>query len=157
MRLVNPPGARSCRDGGTGDFARNAAGATSFFAELASILDHLPETSQANLREDIHRKMRRASEGKLRFGKNEDVDQMVSAPTVLEIRIIDHFSWAEDDPDQEPLKRHTRIYFTEPEPIDRCLLELFVASKCPGPEGLDEQNQDVQVAARRADEHCNRR
>ena len=139
--------------------ARNGTGTHYFYTELHELLDDLPETAQASLREDIRTKMHRAERGRLTFGSGRgyDVEQMASARIVLEIRIVDHYGWATDDPDRTPLKRHTRVYFTEPEQFADCLLLLQIASKCPGPEGLEEQNRHAQRAAWRAEQHCQRR
>jgi hypothetical protein len=127
--------------------------------ELQELLDCLPETERVSLREDIRTKMNRAERGELTFGSGRDyeVDQIVSTRIVLEIRVIDHSSWDDGDPEQEPLKRHTRLYFTEPDHLPDCLLALGVASKCPGPEGLEEQNRQARTVAQRAEQHCARR
>lgn len=153
MRLADPPGARSCRDGGDWELARDERGTSRLYTDLEELLGPLAESEKAVLVEDIRQKMKRATIGKLTYGRGRafDVDRIESTHCVLEIRVIDH---ACPTGGVELVQRHTRVYFTEPAELPRCLLFLSLKSKCPGPEGVAEQNTHAALAQRLADEHC---
>ena len=114
--------------------------------------------AKVSLIEDMRTKMKRAERGALEFGTGRqfDVDLIESSRITLEIRLIDHEIPDPSGASDESVQRHTRVYFTEPEHLDGCLLALSVQSKCPGPEGLDEQDRHAAAAALRAEDHCAR-
>lgn len=159
VRLADPPGVRSCRDGGSWEMGRDRLGGQCFVADLDRLKAAMPESARVSWAEDIRTKMKRAERGECTFGptRQDDVDQMACAPIVLELRVDDYFGVDPDDPDGEPHQRHTRLYFTEPADEPEQLLLLSLISKCPGPVGLDEQNEHAYRARDRAYEHRERR
>lgn len=158
MRRAEPPGVRSCRDGGNWEMARAAQGGTTFYVDLNRLLGPLEESEREVLRADIHQKMMKAQLGTCVFGRGRsfDVDTIDSTRSVLELRLVDHARPTQDGDSDDLAERHTRIYFTEPDHLPRCLLFLSLRSKCPGSEGLAEQDADAAAAERIADEHCRR-
>lgn len=158
VRLADPPGVRSCRDGGSWEMGRDRLGGQCFLADLDRLRAAMPESAGVSWAQDIHTKMKRAERGECTFGptQQDDVDQMACAPIVLELRLVDYFGVDPDDPDGEPHRRHTRLYFTEPADEPDQLLLLGLMSKCPGPVGLGEQNVHACRARDRAHEHRGR-
>jgi hypothetical protein len=158
VRLAEPPGVRSCRDGGKWEMGRDRSGNQRFVGDLDRLKASMPESARANWLQDIHTRMKRAERGQCTFGptSSHDVDQMACAPIVLELRMSDYFGRNPEDPDGDPHERHTRLYFTEPEHSSGQLLLLGVMSKCPGPVGLEEQNKAAVQAKNRAFEHFER-
>lgn len=119
----------------------------------------LADSERALLRAEIGDKLKTGRSGELTFGKGSafDVDLIESARFVLEIKLSNHTFYDEQDEsdeDPEPIERHTRIYYTEPEKEAGLLLLLSIESKLPGRIGLEEQNRHAGAAARKADEHC---
>ena len=148
MKLAQPPGVRSCRDGGKWAFCRNAAnGGNYVMVEIGNLENALAPADGQLIRQELLVKMRRAEDGALDYGSGAvggDVELMGIAPTVLELRLT---SRRGDDG-----TLHIRLYFTEPEERDGLLLALKLAWKRPGRLGLEEQNGHAQIAERRADE-----
>jgi hypothetical protein len=149
VKLAQPPGVRSCRDGGKWDFCRNAAnGGNYVMVEIGHLENALAPADGQLIRQELLVKMRRAQDGVLDYGPaavGGDVELMGIAPTVLELRLSSRRG--------EDGVLHIRMYFTEPEERDSVLLALKLAWKRPGPLGLEEQNGHARNAARRADEH----
>jgi hypothetical protein len=149
VRLAQPPGVRSCRDGGKWDFCRNAAsGGNYVMVEIGKLENALAPADGQLIRQELLVKMRRAEDGVLDYGSGAvggDVELMGIAPTVLELRLSSRPG--------EYGALLLRLYFTEPEGHERLLLALKLAWKRPGPLGLAEQNGHARTAARRADEH----
>lgn len=101
---------------------------------------------------ELERLMRDAQSGVLDFveqrrGQREgDVDQMMAAPTVLELR----FKTTTGTQDGA---RKVRLYFSEPIELPDTLLALKLATKYPGEVGLSEQTQHAHQAAARGDRY----
>ena len=135
--------------------ARDSRGCNYFVTDLDALLAGLPESAVANIKADIRQKMLRAERGECTFGRGRhyDVDEIESTRLVLELRIVDHNALDPDDPEGDMVQRHTRIYFTEPEHVPDLLLLMSVRSKCPGPEGLQEQTDHAGDAQTIAEEH----
>lgn len=115
------------------------------FEQLAS---GLGSADKELTRQEMYVKLHRAENGDLGFGtaaEGADVMQMEIEPTVLELRLTTRRGEGGD--------MLIRLYFTEPEELDRSLLGLKLGWKRPGPLGLEEQNRHARSAARRADEH----
>lgn len=148
MRLAQPPGVRSCRDGGTFDFCRSAStGGNYVMTEFERLASALASADLELTRQEMFVKLHRAEGGHLDFGtaaESADVTQMEIAPTVLELRLTTRRGEGGD--------MLIRLYFTEPEERDHTLLGLKLGWKRPGPLGLEEQNRHARCAARRADE-----
>jgi hypothetical protein len=149
VRLAQPPGVRSCHDGGEWALCRNAAnGGNYLMSEIAQLDGVLAPADRQLIRQELGMKWQRAKDGVLTYGAASDggdVELMSVAPTVLELRMISRPG--------EHGALLIRLYFTEPEERDSILLALKLAWKRPGPLGLEEQNGHARVAARRADEH----
>lgn len=149
VKLAQPPGVRSCRDGGKWAVCRNAAnGGNYLMGEIAQLDRALAPADGQLVRQELWMKWQRAQDGVLKFGaaaEGGDVELMSVAPTVLELRLMSRPG--------ECGALLLRLYFTEPEGHERLLLALKLAWKRPGPLGLAEQNGHARTAARRADEH----
>ena len=104
------------------------------------------------MRHEIFDLLKRAEAGTCTFGsaKNgNNIDQMTVAPTILELRL--GYCPGEDG------ERHlVRLYFTEPEEIPECLYAAKLASKHPGPMGLQEQSQHAKEAEARVEQALGR-
>lgn len=113
------------------------------------MLDSLAESDRSVLKAELHRKMLSACAGKLTYGptSRDDVFVMARRDNVLELRLSSYAEYPLDDPlNGDPQLRHTRLYFSEPEPCPDQLLALSLRSKCPGPLGVEEQNGHVDEA-----------
>lgn len=148
MRLAQPPGVRSCRDGGKWEVCRNERGANYWMGEVEALKAALTEVEFALSQQELRQKMAAAMEGELTYGSGAefDVEQMASAPDVLEIRLDTRTG----DNDQTMM---IRLYFSEPEELPGRLVALMLAWKRPGPIGVDLQTKQAQVASRRLNEH----
>lgn len=114
--------------------------------ELEAILRTCSDVNARLLRAELFALMRQAVAGSLSFGRDGQVDLMVSASTVLELRLKTTIDAATGD-------QLIRLYFTEPDHVPRCMLALKLVGKHPGPIGLQEQNVHAREAAYRADQH----
>lgn len=157
VALAQPPGVRSCgRDGerGSGGEWFHCRGPRPrslnyWITELEALLIRCSAADRKVLKSELKRMMKGAEQGTLRFGRGEDVDQMVTAPTILELRIHRNVGVTvglgpveEDDG-----SRVVRLYFTEPEHCDRMLLSAKLGWKHPM--GKEEQNAHAREAADR--------
>lgn len=142
--LIQPPGCRSCRDGGTWDWVRLPGGGNPFRHEYDSFREWLPEFDRPAFEAEVLTFMRLAAQGQLTFGKKRMVDRLSNTRDVLEIRLND---WA----GARPGKRKVRLYFTEPAERDGMLLALKFAWKAPGPMALEEQDAHAREAQARYD------
>lgn len=154
MRLEQPPGVRSCRDGGTWDLAQtNTDPARGYVTvELTQLKSVMPPGEYTLLTAEIVRMMEDAQAGDLDFVTNTggrrvgDVDQMAVAPTVLELRLQTTTGTRDGE-------RIVRLYFTEPAELPDALVALKLASKYPGELGLEEQSAHAREAAVRGDDY----
>ncbi|GAB3271990.1 hypothetical protein [Kineosporia babensis] len=111
--------------------------------ELEQLLSGHTELTQRLIRHEIRDLLKRAEADNCRFGTASagcDVTQMAVAPTILELRM----SWHPGGEDER--SNLVRLYFTEPADIPDCLYAALLASKAPGPMGLEEQNGHARQA-----------
>jgi len=146
VRLAQPPGIRSCHDGGVWEHCRErSSGRNHWMIELENLLRECVEVDRLLLKHELHHLMRSAAAGTLKFGaaaEGGQVDQMSVAPLILEIRLSTR-------PGDEGVEQIVRLYFTEPDHAPRCLLAAKVAGKRPGPLGLVEQSAHAREAEAR--------
>lgn len=144
MRLAQPPGVRSTRDGAaewvTPEAARSDPG-------VREVLASLPQAVKNDLRAQISRKRDRALKGELSFctcgpaarGCSHDVRHSSSRPLLLELR------WR-NVVDEAGATVAARLYFTEPDEFDE-LTYLVFRAKYPDAEGWREtQNEHMNEA-----------
>lgn len=155
MRLAQPPGIRSCREGGEWEDAHSPGDPRQPYVryEMDQFKALMPEGEYFLLAKEIVEMMKDAKAGALNFVQREpsgrrqgDVDQMAVAPTVLELR-FDTTTGAQDG------SRIVRLYFTEPVELPGSLVARKLASKYPDDAGLDEQSAQAREAAIRGDQH----
>lgn len=149
MRLAEPPGVRSCRDGGEWTWCRASGGRPHVLLEVEELKKRIKTDVERNaMVAELADRMRLAEQGDLKYDEGEggDVVQMEVAKRVLEVRLPDRH-------DEDGERHHVRMYFTEPAHVDRQLLALKLAWKHPGEIGLEEQNQHAIEASNRADNH----
>lgn len=155
LRLVHPPGARSCggpyRELWPWQYAADRAGTRYAAVEMQQILDGCASADRAALLAELDSKLQKAQHGALMFVDTTptghrvgDVCLMEAAPTVLEIRLSTHPGEGDD-------RRKVRWYFSEPE-AQPVLLALRTAMNYPDEAGLIEQTADARLAAVRGDE-----
>ncbi|QGH70785.1 hypothetical protein [Pseudactinotalea sp. HY158] len=155
MRLQQPPGVRSCRDGGTWKLAGDGDRASYLKMEIMSLREVMGGSDWQMLFAELEQKMRDAQGGWLTFVTDRpgrrvgDVEQIGVAPNVLELRLS--ATTGESDG-----QRRVRLYFSEPVELPGALLALKLASKYPGEMGLREQNEHARIASRRGDEHLDK-
>lgn len=158
MEIAKPPGCRSTMDpygnpgrGGEWEYVREIDGSTLFLHEIEIFKRGLADSDKALLVQEVILKMNKATEGKLLFGSgsHSDVDSMGRRPNVLELRLDDYNGYEEGKIIGVPTRRHVRMYFSEPECMAGKLIALSLKSKCPGPLGLQEQNDHIDEADRR--------
>src|SRR5689334_790534 len=128
MRLVQPPGHRSCVVGGHWSGCKDCDTDQEFWiAEWREVLAGcLNEADRTLLIAEMRTLMRAAERGDLTFGRDAHVDQMEVAQTVLEMRL-------ETFPVLDAGPRHVRLYFTEPDDEPELLLAAKLGWKQPGP------------------------
>lgn len=147
MALAQPPGVRSCRDGGTWDWVRVNNGVNPVLTEIESFCRGLARADAAAWKAEVAFFMEEATLGHWAFGHDRTVAFMARSRDVLELRLND---WSGGLPG----KRHVRLYFTEPAGHPGLLLALKLAWKVPGPIGVEQQNEHIDEAQRRYDEWC---
>lgn len=156
--LAQPPGIRSCNEGGRWELCRDSRGAAHLVAEREQLRNDLAESDWAVTMQELRDKMYRAQDGDLIFRspwrREHDVDFMACTTVVLEIK-LPTASGAEDDSGEAEI-RMVRLYFTEPQQIPEVLVALHLAWKPGGREGLKVQDDQALLAQARADEHCDR-
>lgn len=154
MPLAQPPGCRSCRDGGQWTHAGNKDGQPRFIEDVHAELAHMADSDGRLLRAELFSKMKRAERGKLRFGadaRTDDVDLLYRGHReILELRLHDVTAIDESG---ALVDRHTRLYFTERAAVTDELLSLALFTKSPGPVGLAEQNGHIDEASARLMRH----
>ncbi|UJP39366.1 hypothetical protein [Cellulomonas palmilytica] len=147
------PPTRSCRqmDGraGTGGTWSHCRGRSPrslnyWIAELNALMSACSTADGRTLKAELRRLMQRAEQGDLRFGRGQDVDRMVTAKTVLEIRARRNVGITVGDDTGD---RVVRLYFSEPEHAPDMLLAAKLGWKHP--EGKTEQNEHAAEAAAR--------
>lgn len=164
MAIEQPPGCRSTwhdearevpGQGGTWTPARQRHGGTRFWKEHALLTLRLGESDRELLKQELASKLRRGQVGKLTYGRGRerDVFLMARVGDVLELRLSDVAYWPDDDPEGDPVSRHTRLYFTEPADESGVLLLLSITSKAPGLMGKAEQDRHIDDAHGRFGEH----
>jgi hypothetical protein len=147
VKLVQPPGDRSCRTGGGWKACRDASTGANYWMQEFSLLERtLAPSNFELLRQELHFKMRKAEAGRLNYGHDLNVELLACAPTVLELRLSAR-------PGEHGRTCLIRLYFTEPDVHSEMLLALKLAWKQPGPMGLEEQNGHARNAAWRADRY----
>lgn len=127
--------------------------------EFESFKRQLAASDRAVLIAELFSKMKRAESGDLKFGRGSrfDVDEMECTTCVLELRLSDmEIDTGDDIHEGALIRRHVRLYFTEPDAIARELTALKFIWKQPGPIGLREQTEWAKAAAWRADDHVAR-
>jgi hypothetical protein len=137
---------RSCRDaggkpgtGGTWHYPREKTDNRNVLlaTDLEAALDRVAEPvglGRKMLRSEIKAKMVRGARGELHYGRDAEVDKIVSTDHVLEIRVTKLLG---DEPVE---KLHARIYFNEPARCENTLKFLALECKHDGESGKTEQN-----------------
>lgn len=152
VKLAEPPGIRSTHEGGAWEMAaRDEAGRCWVHIDFQNLLDRMNQFQAEEFRQFVYAKLKRAEAGDLRFVDDQrhgDVDQMRSAPTVLEIRFERKL-----DIDEDLGLLDVRFYFSEPDHVPRMLLGLSLRTKTPDAMGLADQTAHAQEAAVIADGH----
>ena len=154
MELAQPRGCRSCRDGnhepgygGDWENSRDIQGCTGFYDELNQLVALMFDVDRHAFRVELRDRMERAERGTLTYGRKGDVEQVSRADVVLELRHL-----RRRDVSEQP--HNVRLYFTEPMSEDGQLLTLKIAWKTSDKKGKLKQNDQIDEAQRRADEHA---
>lgn len=143
MKLAQPPGVRSCRDGAERWVTPEAADSRA----VREAVQSLPPAVRADFRAQVLEKRNQALAGQLSFctcgpadrGCPHDVKQMLRREQVLELR------W-KNVVDDEGRELQARLYFTEPENPD-VLVFLAFRPKYPADAGWrEQQNQHIDEA-----------
>lgn len=134
-----PPGGRSC--GGTGGnswaYARDAAGAMPFLADVERLRGSFPSAeSSALYLAQVKEHMGWAAAGR---APSDIVKQMRSSPDVLELVLPDWIFTGG--------RMHVRLYYSEPHALPATLVALRLLTKRPGPIGVAEQDRQIAEAS----------
>jgi hypothetical protein len=126
IQLAEPPGVRSCNQGGAWDACRGPGGRNTnyWMAEYEAMRRLCSEADGRLVKAELRTKMRRAELGGLVFGKDRDVNRMNVSPIVLEIRVRKNIGTDDGD-------RVIRLYFSEPANVDGLLLASKLGHKHP--------------------------
>jgi hypothetical protein len=152
MRLADPPGVRSCRDGGEWTICRSETGAKWMFAEFTGLEQRLGANETAMVRAELRNMMHRAMDGQLSYGPGPEgqVEQMTATSDVLEMRLSSRSGEVSEDGEEDTL--HLRMFFSEPESVPNGMCALMLYWKRPGQVDLADQTASARVASRRLDE-----
>jgi len=144
MKLAEPPGSRSCGEGGEWDVCLDENGESWFSKELKALWGRLGDHAAAMVKAELREKMKRATLGTLVYGEGPegDVEKMYATRDVLELRLS---ATAGDDGDT----LHIRLFFSEPEELPGRMCALMVFWKRPGEIDLDDQSAAARAASRR--------
>ncbi|WP_455135260.1 hypothetical protein [Schaalia cardiffensis] len=150
-RLTQPPGIRSCKNGGTWEHAKPYLDGKPYIIDsLRKIRARLNMTDAdwALLVAELNHLLKRAEVGNLNFDDTQRkgvVCQTGRHPDILEARLSRSLGVGEDH-------RLLRLYFTEPDLRPEMLLSLNLRDKDEGEGGLTEQDQHIDEAQHRFDQ-----
>lgn len=131
--IAEPPGARSCGLGGEWEHCSGL----NMQSDLNTVKVMLDNADQFELvRRKLGNMLRDAKEGKLIYGKTEDVYQMSIEPAVLEIRLDVRAQFPDG-------LRKLRLYFSEPLHRPNVMVAARLRSKPATKEGLSDQNDHI--------------
>lgn len=164
MALAQPPGCRSCRnpdgtEGSGGEWthcSHEDETGHSFLSDIDNELNasNMAESDLHLFRRELLNKMRKAEQGRLRFGpmaRNDDVYELErSRNELLELR---HTDVTTVDDSGSTVIRLSRLYFTERASRPAELLAIAFFTKAPGPIGLEEQDSHIDAALGRLLSH----
>lgn len=148
LSLEQPPGIRSCRNGGTWEHAREKSTQRIHFIEDLKAYKSNSGISQNEwelLLAELRALLQAAERGDLNFDSTNQkgiVCQCMSAPDVLEMRIQATINF-------DGSIRQARLYFAEPEVAAHQLISLSLQFKQSSTLGLAEQNQHMAAANQR--------
>lgn len=150
-RLVEPPGARSCRDGGTWETCRGSQGSNFLVNDLQSLETRLPAHTLSLAKAEMRDKMSRATRGDLTYGRGPaaDVERIAATHDVLELRLAARSG-------DSGTKLLLRLFFSEPVERPGVMCALMLYWKRPGPIDLSDQTEQAKLASRRLHEHLTR-
>lgn len=140
--LADPPGARSCGEGGSWQCCRAPGrhNTNYWMAEFEALSRQCSRADGRLVKAELRKKMRAAELGALDYGPDRDVIQMRVCPIVLEIRVRRNVG-AEDG------NRVVRLYFSEPAHVDGMILAAKLGWKHPL--GKAEQDAHAEEAGER--------
>lgn len=152
MRLAQPPGVRSCSEGGEWTLCRDARGVRWVFSEFTGLEQRLGEMEIRMVRAELRDKMKRATEGDLGYGPGPDgeVEHMAVTQDVLELRLSSRSGDIDEDGVEDTL--HIRMFFSEPVELPGQMCTLMLYWKRPGEIDLEDQTDCARRASRRLDE-----
>lgn len=144
VKLAEPHGVRSCKEGGQWEQCRESA---TFAAEQAAIKQvSRSEMDFRLLRREIASRMAAAMEGRLIFGDRADVSKTRRSDYVLELRFDQRLQYPNE-------VRAVRLYFSEPDVLPQTMLIAKLAAKPASREGLDMQDDHIDEADLRVRKH----